>query len=84
MDPSILALVVNVWRDVLKVDRIESTDDFFELGGHSLLASRVLARLGKETGGKLTLRTFDEAPTVELFAAALEAELKAGTGRGGD
>ena len=38
-------LVAQIWRELLKRDRIGVHDNFFELGGHSLLATRVVARL---------------------------------------
>ena len=38
-------LVAQVWREVLKLDKIGVHDNFFDLGGHSLLATRVIARL---------------------------------------
>ncbi|KAF0646855.1 MULTISPECIES: phosphopantetheine-binding protein [Streptomyces] len=78
MESEMLALVARIWRDVLAVETIEPTDDFFELGGHSLLGSQVLARLGKETGARLSLRLFAECPTLESFAHAVDAEVRAG------
>ena len=41
-------LISQVWREVLKIDRIGVYDNFFDLGGHSLLATRVIARLRKQ------------------------------------
>ena len=38
-------LIAQVWREILKLDKIGIYDNFFELGGHSLLATRVVARL---------------------------------------
>ncbi|MFI8370088.1 phosphopantetheine-binding protein [Streptomyces sp. NPDC085466] len=72
-----LALVARIWRDVLAVETIEPTDDFFALGGHSLLGSQVLARIDKETGARLPLRLFAECPTLDSFAHAVDAEVRA-------
>jgi amino acid adenylation domain-containing protein len=57
-------LVAQVWREVLKRDRIGVYDNFFDLGGHSLLATRVVARLRANFDIDLPLRKLFELPTV--------------------
>ena len=68
--------VAEIWGDVLKRDRIGTTENFFELGGHSLMAIRVLGRVSKTFGVRLALRALFEAPTVVQLAAVLDLELK--------
>jgi amino acid adenylation domain-containing protein len=41
--------LVEIWEEVLGVERVGVHDDFFELGGHSLLATRVLSRVRGST-----------------------------------
>jgi hypothetical protein len=50
-------LIGELWRDLLKIDRISANDNFFELGGHSLLILRVAAAVEKRTGWRMDART---------------------------
>jgi amino acid adenylation domain-containing protein len=72
---SLEELITEVWREVLRLDRVDVHDNFFELGGHSLLAAQVFARLGKLLKIELSLRRFFEAPTVSALAAEVEEML---------
>ncbi len=65
-------LVAQVWREVLKVEKIGVYDNFFELGGHSLLATRVLARLRSNFNVDLPLRKLFESPTVAGLAEHID------------
>jgi amino acid adenylation domain-containing protein len=61
------ALVAEIWRGVLKVERVGRQDNFFELGGRSLLAVQMIARLRQVLGVELEIR--------ELFARPVLASL---------
>jgi acyl carrier protein len=50
-------LLADIWRDVLKVERIGAGDNFFELGGHSLHTFRVAAAVQKQLGWRMDPRT---------------------------
>jgi amino acid adenylation domain-containing protein len=65
-------LVAQIWREVLRLDKIGIHDNFFELGGHSLLAVRVVYRLRDAFQIELSLRDFFEAPIVEESARRIE------------
>ncbi len=65
-------ILVGIWQDLLKLQRVGVTDNFFELGGQSLLAVQVFARIEKEIGRKLPLATLFQAPTISQLAAILE------------
>ncbi|MGB7605373.1 MAG: amino acid adenylation domain-containing protein [Lutisporaceae bacterium] len=40
-------ILVDIWRDVLEVEKIGINDNFFELGGHSLKATSLIAKIHK-------------------------------------
>jgi amino acid adenylation domain-containing protein len=75
------AQVLTAMEQVLNLPGIGIRDDFFALGGHSLLAAKLTARLNKELGLVLPLRTVFESPTAEGLARAVEAAGQSGTPR---
>jgi amino acid adenylation domain-containing protein len=73
-------LIAQVWREVLKREKIEIHDNFFDLGGHSLLATRVVARLRSHFHVDLPLRKLFELPTVAALAQHIDALRRSGEG----
>ena len=69
-------LLVNLWSEVLRVERIGVHDNFFELGGHSLLATQVISRIRGALQVEMPLRTFFETPTVAGFAERIEKTVR--------
>ncbi|MGD0014185.1 MAG: amino acid adenylation domain-containing protein, partial [Bryobacteraceae bacterium] len=67
------ARLMRLWEDLLGIRPDSLRDDFFDLGGHSLLAVRLLARIQKEFGRKITLAEFFQQPTLAGLAAALRS-----------
>jgi tyrocidine synthetase-3 len=65
-------LLVNIWEEVLGVERVGVTDNFFALGGHSLKAILVLSRIQKELSLRLELRDLFLLPTVADLYAEIE------------
>ncbi|MGD9851497.1 MAG: amino acid adenylation domain-containing protein [Nitrospirales bacterium] len=65
-------ILMEIWSDLLKVDRIGVHDHFFELGGHSLLATSLLARIREICRSNLPLRILFDHPILEDQALALE------------
>jgi amino acid adenylation domain-containing protein len=67
--------LVEIWKDLLHVDRIGVYDNFFDVGGHSLLATQLISRVRASFGITLTVRDLLLTPTVADQAAMLEAGL---------
>ena len=73
-------LIAQVWREILKLDKIGIHDNFFELGGHSLLATRVVARLHSNFNVDIALRKLFELPTVAGLAQHIDLLRRSGFG----
>lgn len=66
--------IARLWREHLKVEVLEPGATFFAQGGHSIQAIQMVAELGEALGTPLALRTLYEAPTLEAFSAAVQAQ----------
>ncbi len=42
--------IVQIWQEILQIERVGLQDDFFKLGGNSLLAIQMANKLNKKTG----------------------------------
>jgi amino acid adenylation domain-containing protein len=62
-----------IWEGVLGRNHIGRSSDFFAIGGTSLNALAVMERVHREFGVKLPLGVLFDAPTLEDFAARIEA-----------
>ena len=66
-------VVADIWKKVLKVDRVGVNDNFFDLGGHSLLAMSVASEIKTRLGTELNLRQLI-FESLGQIAASLEAD----------
>jgi amino acid adenylation domain-containing protein len=65
--------LAEVWRELLKVERVGATDNFFWLGGHSLLVTRLVSRLRGRLEVEVPLRVLYETPVLADQAARVDA-----------
>uniref|UniRef100_UPI00046B0577 non-ribosomal peptide synthetase n=1 Tax=Caldalkalibacillus mannanilyticus TaxID=1418 RepID=UPI00046B0577 len=63
--------LVQIWREVLGVEKIGVKDHFFDLGGHSLRAMNLVSKINKEMNVNLPLRAVFRSPTVEAMAEVI-------------
>lgn len=66
------ARLVEIWMNVLGIDRVGIHDDFFELGGDSILATRLVSRVRRTFSVELPLRELFWKTTVFELAVAIE------------
>jgi amino acid adenylation domain-containing protein len=66
------AALVEIWAEVLGLERVGIDDSFFELGGHSLLATQVVSRVRERLGAVLPLRAVFQELTVERLARRVD------------
>jgi acyl-coenzyme A synthetase/AMP-(fatty) acid ligase/acyl carrier protein len=64
--------LAEIWREVLRVERVGAADHFFDLGGHSLLATQVASRVRVRMGVEIAIQQLFETPTLSALAAFLD------------
>jgi acyl-coenzyme A synthetase/AMP-(fatty) acid ligase/acyl carrier protein len=76
-------LLVGIWAEVLKVDRVGIHDNFFALGGHSLLAMQVISRLKEQGRVDVPIKALFDSPTVSALATRAEVIMARRSNDGG-
>jgi amino acid adenylation domain-containing protein len=66
------AALAEIWREVLRLDRVGIHDAFFDLGGHSLLMTRIISRVREAFNVELPIRRFFESPTIAGLSAVIK------------
>jgi acyl carrier protein len=65
--------IADVWRSILRVERVGVDDNFFDLGGHSLLVVQMQSKLRERFQCELSLMELFRRPTVGAIAEYLSA-----------
>jgi Phosphopantetheine attachment site/AMP-binding enzyme C-terminal domain len=60
--------LAELWSEMLGVEQVGRQDNFFDLGGHSLLANKLVHRIDREIGVKVTLRDVFVYPHLSTLA----------------
>jgi amino acid adenylation domain-containing protein len=63
--------IAEVWRELLRVDRVGAHDNFFDLGGHSLLIVTLQSKLSAAFGREVRIVDLFRFPTVQALARHL-------------
>jgi surfactin family lipopeptide synthetase A len=68
------AVLAEIWREVLGLEKVGVEDNFFELGGHSLLAIQLVSRVVKRFVIELPLRSIFETGNIATLAKRIDIE----------
>ena len=63
--------LVDIWKELLKVEQVGVNDNFFELGGHSLLVIQMISRIASTFEVTLPLQVLFETPTIGDVAQSI-------------
>jgi amino acid adenylation domain-containing protein len=69
-------MLVQAWREVLRLERVSRQDHFFELGGHSVAAMHVGIRIQSALNVEVPMRLVLEYPILAQLAAQLEEQVR--------
>src|SRR6266511_2065148 len=71
-------IISGIWKEVLKVDRVDKGDNFFEIGGDSLLATQIASRVREVFRLQIGIRSIFEKATIEGLGQKIEEAMRAG------
>lgn len=60
-----------IWKEVLKLDKIDVNSSFFDLGGHSLLLSQVRSKIGSVLNREVSIMDLFKYPTIASLSGFL-------------
>ncbi|MCK4261178.1 MAG: amino acid adenylation domain-containing protein, partial [Halanaerobiales bacterium] len=68
--------LVEIWSEVLKIEKVGVMDNFFELGGHSLKATILAGRIQKELDVEVSLKQIFKSPTIKGVSKYIKSAAK--------
>ncbi len=66
--------LAEIWKNLLKVERVGVYDNFFELGGHSLLATRLVSAIRIKLQAELSIRDLFMHPVIAELAELIKTQ----------
>jgi surfactin family lipopeptide synthetase A len=72
-------VLMSIWAEILRLERIGVHENFFDLGGHSLLATQVISRIDDAFHIDMPLRRLFEQQTIAELSVAVEELAQKGT-----
>ena len=67
---------MDIWKEVLELEKISVTDDFFDLGGHSIKIIKLLHKLTSEFNIEVNFKNIFKYPTIESLASQISVAKK--------
>lgn len=70
-------ILVDIWKEVLDIEKIGVNDNFFDIGGNSLLIMKVINKICSKFNDldeKITVMTMFERPTIALMAKEIDIQ----------
>lgn len=72
---SVEEILINIWKNSLKVETLGIDEDFFALGGDSLIALEIIDQIRKKLDVEISLRDIFENRTIRKLGAVVEQEI---------
>jgi acyl-CoA synthetase (AMP-forming)/AMP-acid ligase II/acetyltransferase-like isoleucine patch superfamily enzyme/acyl carrier protein len=76
---SVESRLIDIWKDILKLDRIGIRDNFYSIGGDSLATAVLMTAVEAQFGRDVPVDSFLKSPTIENLSKLLEEEPKEGS-----
>lgn len=68
--------VIDIWKEILKIENIKCTDNFFELGGDSLQVYQIVMRVEAEFKVKIPIEVLYREPNVPSVSRYIKNKLQ--------
>ncbi len=64
--------LAEIWKELLKLDKISVNDNFFEIGGNSILTVRMLSSVKRKLSADVNISQMFAQPTIAYLAAFID------------